>query len=330
MRTIKALAGGVGAALLLALAAGPSGAQAPGERSAVIPDDCNRACLIKAVHSYMDALRAKDPKRAPFAKDVVFTENNVVMPIGEGLWGSISDASKDGTEAADPRTGRAAWFGLVREHGVPAYYAMLLRVQDGKITEVETVVHRKTSLPSPFGDVDKYTHDPAFNDVLPSEQRRSRERLKSVADSYFSTVERNDGTVFAPFASDCERNENGLSTTSGQGGSAAVANGCENQFKLGIYNINKEIRERRYPLIDEERGVVVSTAFFDHANFYDTYKLTDGREMKTLLKWPNSISLIEAFKVRDGKIWRVEVVFTYVPYFMHNPWARPAPRGADQ
>ena len=43
--------------------------------------------------------------------------------------------------------------------------------------------------------------------------------------------------------------------------------------------------------------------------------------MKTALKWPNSITLLEAFRVRDGKIHRIEAVFTYVPYFMHNPWA---------
>ena len=328
MRTMKTAVGGMAAALLLSLGASPSSAQAPGDRNAVNIPDCNRACLVAALHSYMDALVHKDPSRAPFAKNVVFTENNVVIPIGEGLWGSISDASRMGTEAADPLTGQAAIYGLVHEHGKPAYYAMLIKVEGKKITRVETVVDRQTSLPGPFGDITKYGHDSAFGDVLTPDQRRPRERLRAVADSYFNTVELNDGQVFAPFATDCERNENGLSTTSGNGGSASVANGCENQFKLGIYHINKRIRERRYPLIDEERGVVVSTAFFDHANYFDTYKLTDGREMKTLMKWPNSISLIEAFKIRDGKIFRIEVVFTYVPYFMHNPWAVPTPEPA--
>jgi hypothetical protein len=39
-----------------------------------------------------------------------------------------------------------------------------------------------------------------------------------------------------------------------------------------------------------------------------------------VLKWPNSISLLEAFKIRDGQIYRIEAVFTYVPYFMHSPF----------
>src|ERR1043165_6041177 len=228
--------------------------------------------------------------------------------------------------AADVTTGMGAWIGTVEENGEPAYYGMRLRVQDKQITEVETIVVRRAGLPLPFGDVKKLVHDPAFSEVLPPEERRPRERLRAVADSYFNTVELNDGVVFAPFHPDCARTENGIVTTrAGAGSSGDIAQGCEDQFKLGIYRINKRIRERRYPLIDEERGVVVSTGFFDHANTFDTYRTTDGKERKTLLKWPNSLSLMEAFKIRDGKIYRVEAVFTYIPYFMHSPWLNSAP-----
>lgn len=167
MRTLRAAAGSLTAAILLGLGTAPASAQAPGERNAVNIPDCNRACLIDALHSYMDALVHKDPSRAPLAKNVMFTENNVVIPIGEGLWGSISGASQMGSEAADPLTGQAAIYGLVREHGKPAYYAMLIKVEGKKITRVETVVDRQTSLPGPFGDVAKYGHDPAFGEVLP-------------------------------------------------------------------------------------------------------------------------------------------------------------------
>ena len=314
-------------ALALASPLAPAIAQAPGKASAYTAVACDRACLIGHLHAYMDALTHKDPKRVRFAQDVMFTENDVAMPIGEGLWGTITGASDSGLELADPSTGQAAWFGLVQEHGAPAYYAMRLRVKDGRIEDVETVVHRQTGLPAPFGDVAKYKHDGAFADVLPTAQRRPRERLRAVADSYFNTVELNDGVVFAPFDAECERTENGITTTkadpSSAGTAAAIAAGCENQFKLGIYRINKRVRERRYPLIDEERGVVVATGFFDHANTFDSYQTTDGKTMKTALKWPNSISLIEAFKIKDGRIYRVEAIFTYVPYFMHNPWAKP-------
>jgi hypothetical protein len=67
----------------------------------------------------------------------------------------------------------------------------------------------------------------------------------------------------------------------------------------------------------------VGRGFFDHANEFDRYLLTNGREMRTALKWPNSITLLEALRIRDGEIQRIEAVFTYVPYSMHNPFWGP-------
>jgi hypothetical protein len=297
-------------------------AQAPGESSAVPPGDCDHQCLIGLVHDYVAALGHKDPSLAHFARNVRFTENDVEMPFGhEGLWATVTSVASHGLEAADPATGQAAWLGTAEEHGEPVYLAVRLRVHRGAIVEVETVVTRKTGLPLPFGDAATLVHDQAFSQVLPPEQRRPRERLIAVADSYFNTVELNDGMVFAPFDPDCARTENGIVTTRAGAGSAGdIAPGCEAQLRLGLYRINERVRERRYPLVDEERGVVIATGFFDHANAFDRYRTTDGKERRTLLEWPNSITLIEAFRIRDGRIQRVEAIFTYVPYFMHSPW----------
>lgn len=314
-------------ALAAAIACGPGFAQAPGQPSAVRRIDCDRDCLIGFARAYVDALEHRDPTRVPISPQVRFTENDVEMPLGnDGLWGTVNAVRNGALEVADEQTGNAAWFGIVEEHGNPAYLAARIRVDAGQITEVETVVNRLPDMPKPFGDPDAVVHDPAFSEVLPPEERRPRERLVAVADGYFSTVELNDGDIFTQFHPDCARLENGILTTGGGGGSSnagSVAEGCEPQLRLGIYRINKRIRERRYPIVDVERGVVVASGFFDHANTFDRYTLTDGREMQTVLKWPNSITLLEAFKIREGKIYRIEAVFTYVPYFMHSPFARP-------
>ena len=312
----------VPAALVCSLALTPAraNAQAHGASSAVDRLDCDEQCLEGLAREYMDGLVHHDPSRVPFAPHARFTENDVPLAIGDGLWGSISSASQNPLLAADEVTGNVGWFGTVEEHGVPAYYAMRLKVVGRRITEVETVVDRKTRWPSAFGDPKKLVHDPAFAEVLPPEERRERERLRDVTNGYFSTVERNDGELLTAFDPDCQRTENGISTTRGSFGSAAVAQGCEAQFRLGLFRINKRVRERRYPLIDEKRGIVVATGFFDHDNTFVHYKTTDGKEHGTLLKWPNSLSLMEAFKIKNGRIYRVEAVFTYVPYFMHSPW----------
>ena len=310
--------------LLAASATMLAQARAPGERTAWQKVECDHACLSQWTRDYMAAFAKRDASSLKQHKAVRFTENNVELPFGkEGMWASVTGVAPTGLIAADTETGQAAWLGTAEENGKPVYFAMRLAIRDGRLAEAETVVVRNTGLPLPFADVTKVVHDPTFNEILPPEQRRSRARLRAVADSYFNTVEVNDGVVFAPFDADCGRLENGILTTaasSGGGNAGSISPGCEAQFKLGMYRINKRIRERRYPLIDVERGVVVATGFFDHANEWDRYKLTDGREMNTALKWPNSISLIEAFRVRNGAIHRIEAVFTYVPHMMHNPF----------
>ncbi len=148
--------------------------------------DCDHACLISFVESYIDGLAHRDPSRVAFAKDVRFTENDVEMPIGnDGLWATV-DRRLEATrlEVADPETGNAAWFGIVQEHGKPAYLAMRIKVLDRQITEVETVVNRLPDLPKPFGDVTKLKHDPSLQRnsaaggaAVPSAPRRGRKRL---------------------------------------------------------------------------------------------------------------------------------------------------------
>ena len=331
----RGFSGLVLATAILVLAAAAK-AQAPGQISAVIEVDCDRDCLIGFARQYVDALGQRDAAAAPISPEVRFTENNVEMPLGnEGLWGTVNAVWDEALEIADEDTGNVAWFGIVEEHGNPAYLAARIKVEDGLITEVETVVNRLPDMPKPFGDPEAIEHDPAFNEVLPTEERRSRERLIAVADGYFSTVELNDGDVFTQFHPECGRLENGVLTTGGNSGmggpggrggannAATMAEGCEPQLRLGMYRINKRIRERRYPIVDVERGIVVASGFFDHANTFDRYTLTDGRVMNTVLKWPNTITLLEAFQIREGKIYRIEAVFTYVPYFMHSPFTEP-------
>ncbi len=322
--TRRNAAAGIAAALMLP--GMQAAAQAPGVESAVIDRSCDRECLIGVVDVYLDGLINRDTSRVPFAPDVKFTENNVVMPVGgHGIWANINWISEDNLYIADEDSGHAALFAIVEEHGKPAYYGLRMAVKNGLITEAENIVVRNQGMPMPFADPYSVVHDPSWEEVIPEGERRSRERLIAIANGYFSTVELNDGVLFTPFhEEDCGRLENGILTTS-----ASTTQGCIAQLEMGIYRINKRIRERRYPVVDVERGIVVSAAFFDHANVFDRYTLNDGTEMRTLLKWPNSIMLLEAFKVVDGAIHRIEAIFTYVPYFMHSPWATPGGVGAQ-
>src|SRR5690606_24002221 len=81
---------------LTAAAATPALAQAPGEPSAVIDPECDRACLIGHVEGHMKALAARDPSQIQLAADVRFTENNVFIPVGEGLWDTVTGVDATG------------------------------------------------------------------------------------------------------------------------------------------------------------------------------------------------------------------------------------------
>src|SRR5687768_6729011 len=108
----------------LALAAAPLAAQAPGEDSAVRNPACDRACLIGFLQGHMKALAARDPSALELTEGVRYAENNVFIPVGDGLWDTVTAVDAVGLETADPSTGNAAWFGSVKENGQPAILAV--------------------------------------------------------------------------------------------------------------------------------------------------------------------------------------------------------------
>ena len=137
---------------------------------------CDRECLNGFVDQYLAALVAKDSGRLPWAAHVKFTENNVVLQVGDGLWGTISARGPDDLKAADTETGQAAYFGVVDERGNQAFFALRLKIEDGKISEVETVVDRKGYGPGPFGDPAAMKPVPILLEDVPVESRRPRAR----------------------------------------------------------------------------------------------------------------------------------------------------------
>jgi hypothetical protein len=98
--------------------------------------------------------------------------------------------------------------------------------------------------------------------------------------------------------------------------------GCRQQLEIGLHKPIDRVRARRYPIVDAERGVVVAIAFLDHAARYVDYTTLDGKERKIAVEYPNSHGVLELFKVRDGKIERVEGVGTFQPYLMPTIWLR--------
>ena len=55
-----------------------------------IPTDCDRACLEGLADQYLNAVVAHDPKTLPLAQDVKYTEQDQVMDVGDGFWGTAT------------------------------------------------------------------------------------------------------------------------------------------------------------------------------------------------------------------------------------------------
>ena len=264
----------------------------------------------------MDALAAHEPGRVPWAAQVRYSENNVAMMIGDGVWGAATARDPDPLLLADPSTGTVGWYGTVAEHGQLAYYAMRMKVEHHKVAEVEAIVDRKGDS-GPWGDPAHYTHDAAFTTALPAAQRSSRQAMIGLVDGYFSTIQKNNGVLHTRFDPQCAREENGQITTTGSFGSDAQ--GCAAQLRLGTFRFVDRVRDRRFTLVDEERGIVMAEASFDHGATFEDYKTTDGKATKNPIKSPSTISLIESFKIRNGRIYRIEAIFTGVPFRMSSP-----------
>jgi hypothetical protein len=99
-----------------------------------------------------------------------------------------------------------------------------------------------------------------------------------------------------------------------------LALGCKQGFQTGFFRIVTRIRDRRFPLVDEDKGVAFAFAFFDHAGTVHNFPLSDGTISAGGIKAPFTWEIAEAFRIEHGKIKTVEAVLNNAPYGMKAGW----------
>jgi hypothetical protein len=283
---------------------------------AALGAECDKACLERVAAQYHAAWLAHDPARAPLAGKVRFVENNVEMTLPDGSWDTVSEAVGTPLVLSDPKTGQVGIYTTVlQSKETQTYAAIRLRVQGGRITEIEHVLSTKRNLsapPTPFGDIYKNPRDPQFSSIVPPAERATREQLKAQANGYFATLENNNGEIRgARFAPTATRNENGMQFPE-----------IEKGFKSGRYGFNNRVRDRDCFLVDEERSAVMCRGYIDHKGVLEEVPLTDGTKAKSVYREPHTWALLESFKVRNGMIVAVEAAFTGAPYYIHSPYTK--------
>jgi len=318
---------------------------------ALAAQGCDRACLSGKVDSYLTAMVAHDPARAPFASDVKFTENTSAIDLHNGLWATATGVDPYRILVLDPQSAQAAYVGVVREHGRPVLLALRLKVDDGRISEAESVVARDVKN---FRNL-KTPRQPMVSPLAP-DQRVPRAQMIAAANAYFDGIEQGNGNI-VPFDADCNRLENGLQTTnnphlmedmaagdaaapsapgavpasdskpadnagSGNGsGSGLMGMGCRDQFNSGIFGFISRIDQRRGFVVDEQTGVVFGFFMFNHRGLTTTATLKDGTTMPAPFGGtPWNMQMAELFKLRGGKIWQVEAIGAALPYGAKSGW----------
>ena len=92
------------------------------------------------------------------------------------------------------------------------------------------------------------------------------------------------------------------------------------QFKMGLYYVVQNIHQRRYPLVDAERGVVWAHVRL-RSGHGESGVLSDGtKHSYPGFNRPSSILVSEAFLIENGKIRRVEMIGPAAVYHMNSPW----------
>ncbi len=296
-------------------------------------DVCDRTCLENHVNRYISAMIAHNPNQLQLARDVRFTENGQDLRLGDGLWATASGQGKYKLYVSDVNSGQVGFYGTVLENGTPVLLALRLKVDEQLISEIETIVTRSqtgSNLPTAGAAVEKRGQPgPQFLQTVPTSERMSRQQLIEVANSYFRGLANNTGRNTAPFADTCERVENGTQTTHNPGagkdrnGFNVLGLGCEEQQKSGFYSFVTSIRNRRYPIVDEERGLVMSFAFFEHTGAVPTVTISTGQTFPAPFLSPLTFQISELFQIRKGKIDQIEAVLNTVPYGMRSDdWDR--------
>jgi hypothetical protein len=321
------------AACMLLMATLASGATpAPARASAPLPSnvgtgDCDRDCLQGLAEKFLAALVAHDPGKVPLAKGVRYSENSVPLPIPDGFWKNATEVRAYRLYIADPDWGTIGFYARMTENGSPVLVSTRLRVYNREVTEIETVVTSErwrqdpaagsgTPAPDFLGDKPR----PEFTRVVPPAQRRSREELMKIVNTYFTGIENNAGDKPPMFSSHCHRLENGRPTsnvpvTPGRepGG---INMSCAEDIAMGYHRNDNRIRSRRVMAIDLERQVVMTSVYFDHENDAPirSYTLKNGKTVTVTDTSTSTLQAHETFSIDQEGISQVEAVFTNVTY----------------
>jgi len=194
----------VGIAILFCCAACGSDENTATEQAQV----CTRAVLQTAVDSYLAAQEAGDSSKMLLASQVRYAENMDEVRKEDGLWNTPLPIAFH-RSFLDVEACRTFTEVIVTEGGHPYVIGTRLKVDDGRISEIDSLVTDENDWLFNAENYLKYSTAEDWR-VLEPEERVDRATLIAAGDAYFNHFE--DSTVEIPFGIPCARLEGGLYT----------------------------------------------------------------------------------------------------------------------
>ncbi|MEP7312707.1 MAG: hypothetical protein ABI859_08990, partial [Pseudomonadota bacterium] len=258
---------------------------------------CDRACLVRVVDAYIAGLVANDSARVPLAPDAKLTLNDDVVAPGRLFWDQAASVQSR-IDIANPRWGDTGTQAVINNADGSQYvYSFRLKVKAGRITEVEAILVRNAQEGGLYDVKALQKPNPNFNTRIRPAEQDSYYDLVTAAEGYWRAFNTNGTPEYrrAEFWPGVARVENGVRTTD-----VAVAGGvpmsASEQFDTGRH-AGRNIWNLRYPVVDEEYGVVMSVARFG---------LKSGAKPQSASQVDRLVA--EFFAVRKGIIWDIQAV----------------------
>lgn len=242
--------------------------------------DCDRACLLAVMDSYLMAVVNHDPSTLPLSANLRMADNGVEAKPGDGIWQKATILHADKLLSyADPVTHNVGTQCLMDEGSAPVMYEVRLKYEGGEITEIESMTVHRDDAANGFFDPDNLKPEPIFAQMPDLGARMSREELLEITKLYLQYLEGKKSGSELPFDQMCKRYENAVVTADG----------------LGAFEAQSwffEINPRRILVVDEEAQVT-----------WGMFPFFPGEDL---------LVVGEAFKMLDGKIMMIQAVMAYM------------------
>jgi hypothetical protein len=236
-----------------------------------------------------------------------FTENGKdTVPAGARL--TRARAFSGLQTYIDPSQDQVLLVGLAEFDDGRDAFALRLRFEDDVVSEAEAIV--STGRTGFFNAVEELAKpDILYQAPVPAGRRSDAEELVRIADSYWEAIEQGDASI-VPVGYRCDAYHNGKKVTNNLELLLSPDKAVHSVASIiaGTRPARPSVAERRYPIVDTERGLVVSVVVADF------HPVANGR--------PDSGSFYMAviFKIVDHEIRIFDEIREILPLGTTSGW----------